>query len=215
MIIAGYSFATKKNLHVFCYRCSTVPPYFRRSEEPLARLRIAIIVLVPYLFRCRFWPKHLSQPWEWKTILSGSAIRPFHRMERRLLSAFEDTFSQCRQPAVWRFPLTAGPAHDSSPVWSPDGKLIAFASDRYGHYDVFVTSSQGGTARRLTTYSTDAVPTSFTPDGQYILFNAYRMGSAQSSLFPVKILPATLQGIDSGRTRTGDAFDHPGIACAV
>jgi tricorn protease len=81
-------------------------------------------------------------------------------------------------------PLTAGPAHDSSPVWSPDGKLIAFSSDRYGHCDVFVISSQGGTARRLTTYSTDAVPTSFTPDGQYILFEAYRMGSAQSSLFP-------------------------------
>src|ERR1700719_5225721 len=86
-------------------------------------------------------------------------------------------------------PLTGGPAHDSSPVWSPDGKLIAFASDRYGHYDVFVTSSQGGRARRLTTYSTNAVPASFTPDGQSVLFAAYRMGSAQSSLFPVRVLP--------------------------
>jgi tricorn protease len=85
--------------------------------------------------------------------------------------------------------LTAGPAHDSSPVWSPDGKLIAFASDRYGHYDVFLTSYQGGRARRLTTYSTDALPTSFTPDGQSVLFSAYRMGSAQSSLFPVRIFP--------------------------
>jgi tricorn protease len=97
-------------------------------------------------------------------------------------------------------PLTAGPAHDSSPVWSPDGKLIAFASDRYGHYDVFVTSSQGGVARRLTTYSTDAVPTSFTPDGQFVLFNAYRMGSAQSSLFPVKFLPQLYKvSIEGGR----------------
>ena len=87
------------------------------------------------------------------------------------------------------FPLTAGPAHDSSPVWSPDGKLIAFASDRYGHYDVFVTSAQGGKARRLTTYSTDAVPTSFTPDGEYILFSAYRLGSAESALFPLRIFP--------------------------
>src|SRR5580692_12491413 len=85
-------------------------------------------------------------------------------------------------------PLTAGPAHDSSPVWSPDGQLIAFASDRYGHYDVFVTGSLGGNARRLTTYSTDAVPSSFTPDGQSVLFGAYRMGSAQSSLFPVRVL---------------------------
>jgi tricorn protease len=86
-------------------------------------------------------------------------------------------------------PLTGGPAHDSSPVWSPDGKLLAFASDRYGHYDVYVTSSQGGEVRRLTTYSTDAVPTSFTPDGKYVLFNAYRMGTAESALFPVKVFP--------------------------
>jgi tricorn protease len=97
-------------------------------------------------------------------------------------------------------PLTAGPAHDSSPTWSPDGKLISFASDRYGHYDVFVTSSQGGAARRLTTYSTDAVPTSFTPDGQYVLFAAYRMGSAQSSLFPVRALPQLYKvSIQGGR----------------
>ncbi len=97
-------------------------------------------------------------------------------------------------------PLTAGPAHDSSPVWSPDGTLIAFASDRYGHYDVYVTSSQGGAARRLTTYSTDAVPTSFSPDGQSILFNAYRMGSAQSSLFPLKIFPQLYKvSIQGGR----------------
>src|SRR5580693_8126152 len=97
-------------------------------------------------------------------------------------------------------PLTAGPAHDSSPTWSPDGKLISFASDRYGHYDVFVTSSQGGAARRLTTYSTDAVPTSFTPDGQYVLFAAYRMGSTQSSLFPVRALPQLYKvSIQGGR----------------
>jgi tricorn protease len=96
--------------------------------------------------------------------------------------------------------LTAGPAHDSSPVWSPDGKLIAFASDRYGHYDVFLTSSQGGRARRLTTYSTDAVPSSFTPDGQSVLFGAYRMGSAQSSLFPVRVLPQLyIVSIQGGR----------------
>src|SRR5580704_14434189 len=35
-------------------------------------------------------------------------------------------------------PLTAGPAHDTAPVWSSDNKLIAFASDRYGHYDVYL-----------------------------------------------------------------------------
>jgi tricorn protease len=97
-------------------------------------------------------------------------------------------------------PLTGGPAHDSSPVWSPDGKLIAFASDRYGHNDVYLTSPQGGAVRRLTTYSTDAVPTGFTSDGQYVLFNAYRMGTVQSSLMPIKIFPQLYRvSIQGGR----------------
>src|SRR5262245_30250542 len=34
--------------------------------------------------------------------------------------------------------LTTHTAHDFMPVWSHDGKQIAFASDRYGNFDVFV-----------------------------------------------------------------------------
>jgi tricorn protease len=85
-------------------------------------------------------------------------------------------------------PLTAGPAHDTSPVWSPDGKLIAFASDRYGHYNVFLISVEGGPTRRLTTYSTDENPSGFTPDGKYVVFSAHRMQSARSSEFPSRAL---------------------------
>jgi tricorn protease len=62
-------------------------------------------------------------------------------------------------------PLTAGSAHDTVPVWSPDSKLIAFASDRYGHFNVFLTTAEGGVTRRLTSYSTNEMPTGFTPDG--------------------------------------------------
>ena len=34
--------------------------------------------------------------------------------------------------------LTTQDSYESSPVWSPDGKQIAFASDRFGNTDVFV-----------------------------------------------------------------------------
>lgn len=41
--------------------------------------------------------------------------------------------------------ITTNPAFDTEPVWSPDSKQIAFASDRMGSLDVFVVSSEGGT----------------------------------------------------------------------
>ena len=46
--------------------------------------------------------------------------------------------------------LTTQDSYESSPVWSPDGKQIAFASDRYGNADIFVMPAEGGSAKRLT-----------------------------------------------------------------
>jgi len=43
-------------------------------------------------------------------------------------------------------PLTVSDAHNTMPVWSPDGTKIAFASDRYGNFDVFVMPAEGGEA---------------------------------------------------------------------
>lgn len=40
--------------------------------------------------------------------------------------------------------ITTNPAFDTTPVWSPDGKQIAFASDRMGSLDVFVVAKEGG-----------------------------------------------------------------------
>jgi len=40
--------------------------------------------------------------------------------------------------------ITNNDAYDVSPVWSPDGKNIAFASDRHGNMDIFIMSSKGG-----------------------------------------------------------------------
>jgi Tol biopolymer transport system component len=50
-------------------------------------------------------------------------------------------------------PLTLHEAHDQMPVWSKDGKWLAFASDRFGNFDVFVMPSIGGEAKRLNYHS--------------------------------------------------------------
>ncbi len=49
--------------------------------------------------------------------------------------------------------LTTNPAYDTAPFWSPDGKHIAFSSDRAGSMDVYVMPAEGGPAQRLTSHS--------------------------------------------------------------
>lgn len=80
--------------------------------------------------------------------------------------------------------LTTHPAYDSNPVWSPDGKQIAFASDRNGNFDVFVMSSEGGVATRVTTHSASEIPYTFTPDGKEVVYGTQIQDPAQSALFP-------------------------------
>lgn len=78
--------------------------------------------------------------------------------------------------------LTTNPAYDTTPVWSPDGSKIAFASRREGSMDIFVMDSKGGPAKRLTTHSADETPFAFA-DNDHILFAASIMPSAEGRNF--------------------------------
>lgn len=71
--------------------------------------------------------------------------------------------------------LTANPAWDGAPLFSPDGKWIAFASDRYGDKDLFLIPADGGTPTRLTYASTNDFPAAFSPDGSQVYFIARRL----------------------------------------
>ncbi len=84
--------------------------------------------------------------------------------------------------------ITMHEAYDYMPVWSPDGKNIAFASDRNGNFDIYITLSEGGTARRLTTYSGSESPYTFTPDGKYIVFGAKIQAPAISAAYPSGVM---------------------------
>ncbi len=78
--------------------------------------------------------------------------------------------------------LTTHAAYDSQPIWSPDGKKIAFTSNREGSLDVYVISAKGGTPTRLTTHSGKETPIAF-KDNDHVLFSANIMPTAQSNLF--------------------------------
>jgi serine/threonine-protein kinase len=57
------------------------------------------------------------------------------------------------------------------PIWSPDGRTLAFASNRDGSYQLYVVSAEGGTARQLTRGREWRIPTGFTPDGRRVACN--------------------------------------------
>ena len=79
--------------------------------------------------------------------------------------------------------ITTNPSYETTPVWSPDGKQIAFASDRNGNFDIYVVSSEGGVAQRVTTNSVGETPRAFSPDGKEIYFAAQIQKSAKNVQF--------------------------------
>ncbi len=81
-------------------------------------------------------------------------------------------------------PLTFHKAYDYNAIWSPDGKTIAFASNRNGNNDIFVIPAQGGMAKRVTTNSANEIPGSFTPDGKSIIFSAQILDNKDNVMFP-------------------------------
>lgn len=79
---------------------------------------------------------------------------------------------------IWSMPVTGGratrltfnEAYDTRPIVTPDGKEIAFISDRAGSYDVWLMPIDGGQPRRLTFHAAAEVPTGFTADGKSLLY---------------------------------------------
>ncbi len=114
--------------------------------------------------------------------------------------------------------LTTNTAYDYMPVWSPDSKTIAFASDRNGNFDIYTMSAQGGTPKRITSNSVAELPRTFTPDGKEILFLAQIMDKANSRQFPDRGMRELYAvSVDGGRphqvltTTTEDpSFDKSG-----
>jgi tricorn protease len=89
--------------------------------------------------------------------------------------------------------LTLHEAHDYMPVWSHDGKKIAFSSNRYGNFDVYVMNASGGKAERLTYHSAGDFPSDFTADDTGVIFSSSRLDAALNQQFPSGVLPELYQ----------------------
>ncbi len=69
-------------------------------------------------------------------------------------------------------------------VWSTDGTSLAFASNRFGNFDVFTMDAKGGSEKRLTFHSTDEMPYTFSADNTSVLFGAARQDAVTHRQYP-------------------------------
>jgi tricorn protease len=105
---------------------------------------------------------------------------------------------------LWSVPRDGGDArqlttggHEGLPVFSPDGKWIAFTGQYDGNVDVFVMPAAGGEPRRLTWHPAADIAVGWTPDGKRILFRSAREAYADFDRLytvaaeggPVEVLP--------------------------
>ncbi len=83
--------------------------------------------------------------------------------------------------------LTNHPAEDVMPAISPDGRRIAFASDRGGNWDIFVMPAAGGKAVQITSDPGHELHPSWSPDGTSLVFSRLGEQSGQWELWVVDV----------------------------
>ena len=94
-----------------------------------------------------------------------------------------------------------------SPVWSPDGRHIAFAFYRDGDWDIYVIASDGTNLRRLTTHSAWDYSPVWSPDGRHIAFESERDG--RTNIYVMELRKTGSDGTPF------DAGDSPATATPV
>jgi tricorn protease len=75
--------------------------------------------------------------------------------------------------------LTNGAGLESAPVFSPDGRTIAFTGEYDGNTDVFTIPAEGGVPHRVTYHPAPDIAVGWTPDGKRILFRSSREAASR------------------------------------
>ncbi len=123
---------------------------------------------------------------------SASAITPLWLRDVKI-SPDGSKIAFCYKGDIYTVPVAGGQAsritatdevYEANPVWSPDSKSIAFASDRNGNFDIYLVDAKGGTPVRLTYNSASEIPETFSADGKSVLYSASIQDPVNSALFP-------------------------------
>ena len=85
--------------------------------------------------------------------------------------------------------LTTADGDENSPVFSPDGSVLAFTGNYDGNQDVFVIPAVGGSPKRLTWHPGVDLVQAFSPDGKQVLFSSARnsFNGSLSQLYTISV----------------------------
>ena len=105
---------------------------------------------------------------------------------------------------LWLLQCASSPAEDSSGdrCYSPDGKKIAFESDRMGYSDIWMCDSDGSNCSQLTALHGQTGTARWSPNGRYISFESvaqddYQVGVVEVPDGTPRVL-TTLPGVNNG-----------------
>jgi Tol biopolymer transport system component len=99
-------------------------------------------------------------------------------------------------PDIWIYEVSRGlrsrvtfdPAADRWPIWSPDSTRVAFSSNRRGQFNLYVKSYAGsGIEELLLETDRDKVPTDWSSDGRYVLFETRGDPKTQSDVWALPL----------------------------
>ncbi|MBI3682777.1 MAG: PD40 domain-containing protein [Acidobacteria bacterium] len=107
-------------------------------------------------------------------------------------------------------PVLTGMGHDSQPRFSPDGKWIAFISDRDGADNLYVAGADGSNPKQLSKdQQSSYLSPAWTPDGEYIVVSRKSPGGGSHELWMYHVRGGSGVQVTRSRTQTGPQAGPP------
>jgi Tol biopolymer transport system component len=172
--------AITKNEVVFPFRPSWVSSneFFYTADGRIKRRTLAgAVKVVPFTASLEVTPANTYA--RKKRDFNNQTPRPVLGIERPILSPDGKQIAFIAIGDLWVVPVTGGKpqnlTHDASydldPTWSPDGRFLAWSSDRGGGLlEIWIRDMQSGQMRQLTHIPTQPTSLQFSPDGRRIAF---------------------------------------------